>query len=238
MIQYLQQLIRVSIALIAVLLSCLALSAHADEVLYDLMVSDNIGYEDAIRVDVTAEVRKTRDVYVSVQRASDWKTVMRQARRVSHSGTQTFVLPLEDASAGRYRVNVFMVPKGKDWNARVAELQQMISVQDIPNAAPLFEGIQLVQWPEEIDGQQEATLGISYATQNVRLLVMKLINTGSNTELGDLSIEVNENGSLSLPFDNMSEDFGKGDYRWEIFLAETASGTPISHKYSAYFSID
>lgn len=220
-------------------LACIA-SANADNFV-DFSVQEILGFEDTPVIKLEIDIDKTRDLYVTIQRSQDWKTVKRTMKRIKKSGKYHFEMPVEDIKPGTYRVGAYVTPRGKDWNSRISSSKQiMIEVIDEPHFVKktMFSSddiVRFVDWPKQIVGEQEATLMVKYEITEPRDLVLKLLDSDNWEEHGVLKFPVTEPGNFSLPLSHLNEDFKEGKYAWVIYLSEQGDTEPLSDKYGKHF---
>lgn len=226
--------------LIGLLVVC-SFSANAKDNFVSFSIKEKIGYQDAPTVFVELELNKTRDLYVAIQDAKEWKTVKRTMKRVKKSGKYHFEIPVENLKPGTYRVDAYITPRGKDWNSRIGDSKQvMMQVVDEPNfveqtAFSSMDKVRFVDWPEQIVGVQEAILMVKYEITEPRDLILKLLNSDNWQEHGELKFPVEEPGNFSLPLSHLTEDFNEGKYAWVIYLTEQGQNEPVSDKYGKHF---
>ena len=217
--------------------------AQAEDIILDLSATEIIGYKESPKVFVELEVKKTRDLHVAFQNMDGWQTVKRTMKRIKKSGKYHFEVPIDDLKAGKYRIDAYLAPRGKNWNDRITKVKRVeFEVVDEETyvkktAFSSQDKIKFVDWPKKIVGTQEATLKIKYDITETRDLHIKLLDSNNWKEHGALKFPVTEPGEITLPLSNLNSDFPEGKYAWVVFLTASDDSTEVSEKYGKHFEL-
>jgi hypothetical protein len=135
-----------------------------------VLIPPKIGFKQVLTVKVNlTELKKTRDLHVSVQKFPNFNRVAKTTKRISKGGNYHFDLAIKDSEPGRYRLITYLTPRGKDWNSRILEVPyQNFEIVDnkIFKKEPIFDQldeVKFVKFPNVINGKEEAELFISYS---------------------------------------------------------------------------
>lgn len=202
-----------------------------------------IGYEEQPVVHIELKLNKMRDLHVAIQHADSRQTVKRTMKRIKNSGKYHFSLEIDGVEPGKYRVNAYITPKGKNWNDRIGETRfQVITILDTPKAPKpsVFADkdlIKNVSWPKQINSDGEVILTAKYAITQPRDLHLKLFNSENWDELGALKYPVKTPGEIALPLTDLVTNFGAGKYAWVVYLTAVDSDQEVSKKQGRHFVI-
>ena len=216
-------------------------NAYADDNIISLSTNEIIGYKETPIIYVELTIDKTRDLYVAFQNMDGWQTVKTTMKRIKKSGKYHFEVPIEDLKVGKYRVDAYITPKGKNWNDRLNETHHVefeVINQEKHIKQTVFseqDRVKFVDWPKNIVGTQEATLTIKYDITEPRDLHIKLLDSSNWKEYGALKFPVTEPGDFVLPLSHLSEDFPSGAYAWVVYLTPTNELNKLSKEYGKHF---
>ncbi|MDO6719924.1 hypothetical protein Q4575_10955 [Psychrosphaera sp. 1_MG-2023] len=217
--------------------------AQDDEIVnFDL---DNliIGLEEKPVVRIELSLSKLRDLYVAVQEVESRKTVKSTMKRIKKSGNYHFSIDIDDIKPGKYRVNAYLAPKGKNWNDRLGDTKfKVITVIDAPKAPEPSvyskkDLIKKVTWPKTIIDDSEVILTAKYDITENRDLHLKLLDSSNWKELGALKYTVKKPGEISVPFSDLVTNFPAGKYVWVVYLTAIDSDEALTKKQGKHFVI-
>lgn len=235
-----------TIATFTVLISAfLSTSSYAQDdaiVNFDL---DNlvIGLEEKPVVRVELALSKLRDLHVAVQEVKSRKTIKSTMKRIKKSGNYHFSLDIDDIKPGKYRVNAYLVPKGKNWNDRIGDTKfKVITIIDAPKAPKQSvyaqkDLIKNVIWPKTVTDDSEVILTAKYDITENRDLHLKLLDSENWQELGALKYTVKKPGEIAVPFSDLVTNFPAGKYVWVVYLATIGTDEPVTKKLGKHFVI-
>ena len=213
----------------------------ADDDILNLTVQEKLGYDEIPVVRVELDLQRSRDLHVSFQTWGNWRSVKRTMRRIPRSGKYHFEVPFDNLKPGRYRVAAYLTPRGKDWNERLGDSTHVsMEVVDAPTIAgqtlfSLEDKVTFVDWPEEVAGNDELTLEVRYEVTEPRDLIIRLSNSETWKQQGELIFTVREPGNITIPLGNLTSDFPVGKYAWFVFLAESGAKEPVSDRLDKHF---
>jgi len=225
---------------------CPADPALAEDRIVSLSAQEMLGNDEIPVVRVELELNTKRDLHVAFQTWGDWKPIKRTMRRIPQSGKYHFEVPFDKLKPGKYRIAAYLTPRRKDWNDRVGNtMHAPMEVLDVPQLASQAKSekavfsdvdkVSLVKWPQEISGTEEATLEIRYSITQSRDLIVRLANSDSWKQMGEMIFPVEEPGTTSVPLANLTSDFPAGNYAWIVFLAESGTKEPQLGKLGKHF---
>ncbi|WP_440877335.1 hypothetical protein [Thalassotalea sp. PLHSN55] len=209
-----------------------------------------------ITIAVNVDVSKQRELFVTLQDTTNWKTLKTLKKRIKQSGDYQFAYQVPELAEGRYRWNAYLAPRGKKWADRVSEFEpQYLMITDkaaLAKVAPvkatstskvnLGEKIDLVtqvNWPKTIADDATHTLKVHYKVHQPRTLHIRLTNSENWQELGELSVPVTKPGAFEMPFEALQSNFGQGKYAWIIDIQDSAKkNSVLSKKFGKHFVID
>lgn len=217
------------IALFFLLNSVFTLStAHAqsDEITH-VKVPSIIGYEQNVTVYVQVDVKKSRDLHVTIQNTKNWKNEKSILKRIKKSGAYHFEVKMKDQlKPGSYRWNIYLSKKKGGWKNKVSETKSInLIVSEEPQVITkkikkVVESVTSISFPALIKDNKAVELSVKYKVNAKRDLVLKLQNKSNWQYIGEVVYPIKESGIFTLPVKNMITDFPMGEYRWEVFLAE------------------
>ncbi|TRX57999.1 hypothetical protein [Thalassomonas sp. M1454] len=239
-----KKIITKHLTILTFFISCIcAFNVLAEDAIIDLSATELIGYTEPPKVFIELEVNKTRDLHVAFQNMDGWQTIKRTMKRIRESGKYHFEVPIDNLKPGKYRIDAYIAPRGKNWSDRLTETKHFefeVVNEEKYVKKTLFSSqdkIKFVDWPKKIVGTQEATLKIKYDITETRNLHIKLLDSSNWKEYGALKFPVTEPGEITLPLSNLKSDFPEGKYAWVVFLTTSDDSTEMSEKYGKHFEL-
>lgn len=226
------------------LVSCVfsfGLQANSTDEIVSLSATEKIGFNQQPTVYIDLVVKKTRDLHVAIQNMDGWQTVKRTMKRIKKSGNYHFSVAVDGLKPGKYRVDAYLAPRGKNWADRLFQPQHAeFEVVDVANYVKTTEfssndQITFVDWPKQVVGEQEATLSVRYNITQARDLHIKLLNSDNWEEHAEIKVPVAEPGNFNLPLSHLINDFPTAKYAWVVFLTEAGGDEQVSEKYGKHF---
>ncbi|WP_111977873.1 hypothetical protein [Algibacillus agarilyticus] len=170
-----------------------------------------------------------------------WKNIKTTRKRIKKSGKYHFKMPIENIKPGKYRVNAYLTPRGKDWQDKIGDqVGQNLTVVDADKYVKTInfnnmDKIKSAKWPKQINDNNEHILNIKYSLTEVRDLHIRLLNRKNWQAEGTLKFKVTEPGEISLPINNMLNDFPAGKYAWVMYLTAVDETERLSDKLGKNF---
>ncbi|WP_043317009.1 hypothetical protein [Microbulbifer sp. HZ11] len=218
--------------------SC-GVSAGSDDFINSIDVPDVVGGNQPLRVDVDLKVPKTRDVYFVLQYFDTWKKFKQKTARVTKSGKYHVNFDTTGIDPGKYRVVVYVTPRGENWNHRVGnEVNVNFSVltESAWNEHISTEAISEVRWPRRVSTGKEV-LAVSYRINAPKLLNLDLVN-GDGDLVSNIQYPVTESGDFTLPIDDFFGKVGSGRFSWKVLLlaedGKSAVGEEVVFHFTAF----
>jgi hypothetical protein len=243
------------IALWLTLFLTLALSGKllaADVIKNAGLEKSEIGTNEKPVITLELDIAKTRDLFIVIRNMKSWQSVKQSMYRIKKSGQYHLAVEVEDLTPGRYRVDSYLAPKGKNWAERLAEpIFNEFTVLDVNTvnqtkvapikkvAAEYAKNDQIVKltWPKWIDKNGDIFLKIRFDITQPRDLHIKLLGSDNQQELGAIKLPVNTIDDVSVPFSDMLTNFDQGKYMWVAYLTAKQSELAITQKVAKYFNV-
>ncbi|MCM2678526.1 hypothetical protein [Echinimonas agarilytica] len=218
-----------------------AIAAPSD-VITSLKVDPEIGYEQTPVVRLSVEIETQRDLHVVMQRSGDWKTIKKVTQRVKKSGNYTLKLPVENLQPGEYRVDAYLSPRRKGFKDKIGQVSRVpLKVLDKPTIEKekfaAEDKVLNVTFPKQVTSNGVVDLDIKFQVVQARVLQIRLLDSDSWEEFGELTYPVPHNGNISIPLENMSEQFPTGNYAWVISLLDNEQDKQVMAKLGKHFTL-
>ena len=220
-----------------------------------------VGEIPVINIDV--EVSNKRDLHVVLKDGKTQRNIKTIKKPIKNSGKFHFNFDIDELPPGNYRWNAFITPRKKNGNDRIGDsstqMMKVITLEQAAIAQQKFkqhqknnkvnkatekqdntankDGFKKISWPKEISNNDAYTLTVDYLVTQARDIHIKLLNSENWEEHGKVKMSVNENGTFSLPFDSMLENFGPGKYAWVLSITEVGEPDNIVKKMGRHFVI-
>lgn len=204
-----------------------SVNVYAQEnIIENVKVQGKIGLTQVPIVQLAVKVTKPLELNIAIQNMRTWKTVSRSRNLIESSNDYYVEMPIKDIVPGRYRIDAYLSPKGKDFTGRLADPvhAQMLVINEPTFEIPLKlsgeDKVKQVQFPKVVIGAQEVTLTLKYDVKGARDLRVRLLSSVNWKEFGTLKFPIKESGEMSVPLLNMIDDFPAGKYAWVVTLTE------------------
>ncbi|XQW86834.1 hypothetical protein ACOYR1_08975 [Thalassotalea piscium] len=220
-----------------------------------------VGEIPVIKIDV--DVTKKRDLHVILKNGKTQRNINTIKKPIKRTGKYHFNFDIDELPPGNYRWNAFITPRKKNGNDRIGDTAtQMMRVITVEQAAinqqklkelpknnkvnkatekhkkvASKDGFKKINWPKNISNNDAYILTVDYLVTKARDIHIKLLNSENWEEHGKVKISVNENGTFSLPFDSLLENFGPGKYAWVLSITEVGEPDNIVKKMGRHFVI-
>lgn len=237
--------------------------AVAEDKINAFSVQETITVGETPIINIDVDVSKKRDLHVVLKDGKTQRNIKTIKKPIKSSGKYHFDFDIDELPPGNYRWNAFITPRKKNGNDRIGgSSTQMMKVITLEQAAinqqkikklknnskvnkatqkqkktASKDGFKKISWPKNISNDEVYTLMVDYLVTQERDIHIKLLNSENWEEHGKVKISVDKNGTFSLPFDSMLENFGPGKYAWVLSITEVGKPDNIVKKMGRHFVI-
>lgn len=234
-----KRLIIVGLASIFLFLSTLA---NANDKIISFEVPEKIGLKQSPTISLNVEVSKQRELHIAIQSMTTWEKVAKSRTRIKKSGNFNINIPIENPEPGKYRVDVYLAPRGKTYPDRLAEpiMKTMLIIDaprfEKPKNLSTEDKIKSVNFPKLVTSNGEVQLIVNYDISEARSINIKLLDSQNWKEHGSIVFPADESGNVKLPITNMLDDFPEGKYAWVVRI-NTKDGKSELAKQGKHFEL-
>lgn len=232
------------LALSLALFTLLSASAQAEDKIVSINLKQvEIGTKEKPTVEIELALSKTRDLHIAVQDTKTWRPIKRTMRRIKKSGKYHLAIDVEDLKPGIYRVDAYITPKGKDWNARFGDTifnNLTVLDQEFAPKPSIFadkDVIRSINWPKVIDHNNEVVVSVNFDITEPRDLHIKLLDSSNWQEYGSMKFPVKQPGDVAVPLDQVQDNFPPGKYAWVAYLTESNTDKKVTKELGWHFKI-